>query len=773
MAYVEYTGSIVRQCLEATTEIYQDGYIHCPIIDTIGCIECEKRFGDGSGWEYDESQNYEREPRWRKNEEVEKVPKKTYWTKCGRKFEKNSTAAVTGYTIDESDKECADCPFWVEVTDGWGENKRHIRWECRAGSKPPNQVNDWVGSTEDKLTIQIRSLHKDFLESIFEYCESQPDLSAGYNQDEDDCRRVISVSCSQNKKGMAAKKALIEKFFPEIEAAPDERYEEEDSESLFDEQKCRVCGCTNDHACEDGCCWVEPDLCSRCAEMEGNMPEICRQCENEGTGCVPNSPEKGQCAAYVKKGENEEMIYPEQKCKYKNTECGYYCVHNEGCALVLAKGDALKTWMQHVGEVDCDVWKEVSGTVQTQEKTPAEDIALEASVSNNVQSFDYSTLDAETAAFLQEKANRITEIRIKSVIALGKEFKEARDRLSSHNKYEGVFGKWTESLNISRQTAQNYIQAYEYVVKNFDNIEAAENIQPSLLFAASKPSAPKELSDKVASGDITTHKQYKELEEKLKVISNHRDVALRERDKAFQEKIAAEQHARELDRQLKEKDRQLGEFSQQLDQAKRNGDPAKVQELGKKIAKYQAEVESLREDRKTLNQEINNLRKQLKEKPIETQPVKVVEEKVVEKEVIPDEVALAIYDKVSSLYEGLAKLTDKEIKVFADQVDPDYYNDIINTLDNAMTVLDRIETATYKATTRPKPEAPEAPQNNSPIRITDDPACACGSCAKADMDYNADELENNNRTWCTVYERYVDISEETCDQFEFYGGELP
>jgi hypothetical protein len=31
-------------------------------------------------------------------------------------------------------------------------------------------------------------------------------------------------------------------------------------------QVCRVCGCTEEHACEGGCSWVEPDLCSACAE---------------------------------------------------------------------------------------------------------------------------------------------------------------------------------------------------------------------------------------------------------------------------------------------------------------------------------------------------------------------------------------------------------------------------------------------------------------------------------------------------------------------------
>lgn len=31
------------------------------------------------------------------------------------------------------------------------------------------------------------------------------------------------------------------------------------------EQICRVCGCTENNACEGGCSWVEPDLCSACA----------------------------------------------------------------------------------------------------------------------------------------------------------------------------------------------------------------------------------------------------------------------------------------------------------------------------------------------------------------------------------------------------------------------------------------------------------------------------------------------------------------------------
>ena len=63
MSYIEYTGSLVKQCIYATTEVYQDGYIHCPVLDSIGCKVCMERFGDGSGYEYDKSQNYERKPK--------------------------------------------------------------------------------------------------------------------------------------------------------------------------------------------------------------------------------------------------------------------------------------------------------------------------------------------------------------------------------------------------------------------------------------------------------------------------------------------------------------------------------------------------------------------------------------------------------------------------------------------------------------------------------------------------------------------------------------
>jgi hypothetical protein len=33
------------------------------------------------------------------------------------------------------------------------------------------------------------------------------------------------------------------------------------------EQVCRICGCTQNNACQGGCYWVESDLCSACAAI--------------------------------------------------------------------------------------------------------------------------------------------------------------------------------------------------------------------------------------------------------------------------------------------------------------------------------------------------------------------------------------------------------------------------------------------------------------------------------------------------------------------------
>ena len=42
--YVRYEGQQVKGCLESAVNVYQDGYIYCPLVECFGCEECYRRF---------------------------------------------------------------------------------------------------------------------------------------------------------------------------------------------------------------------------------------------------------------------------------------------------------------------------------------------------------------------------------------------------------------------------------------------------------------------------------------------------------------------------------------------------------------------------------------------------------------------------------------------------------------------------------------------------------------------------------------------------------
>lgn len=43
-SYKHYKGSTVKSCLMSNVQVFQDGFIRCSIIETMGCEECYKRF---------------------------------------------------------------------------------------------------------------------------------------------------------------------------------------------------------------------------------------------------------------------------------------------------------------------------------------------------------------------------------------------------------------------------------------------------------------------------------------------------------------------------------------------------------------------------------------------------------------------------------------------------------------------------------------------------------------------------------------------------------
>ena len=131
-----------------------------------------------------------------------------------------------------------------------------------------------------------------------------------------------------------------------------------------------------------------------------------------------------------------------------------------------------------------------------------------------INDFDYKQLDQSTAEFLRHKENNMREIFSNTCTKLGKELKEAQEKLASN--YRGVFEEWYTSLGFKRQTVYNLINRYELVLQNPENTNLIEELPKSLVYEIAKPSANPELRQKVVDGDIRTHKEFKELERKQK-----------------------------------------------------------------------------------------------------------------------------------------------------------------------------------------------------------------------------------------------------------------
>lgn len=141
--------------------------------------------------------------------------------------------------------------------------------------------------------------------------------------------------------------------------------------------------------------------------------------------------------------------------------------------------------------------------------------------------FDYSGLDTQTVTDLHLAEQMYTSGRKLAEMGLRRMADgvsiahdalcvtiatKCRNGKGAFSDSEKTFGRWCESVGLNRKAAERLLQ----VSKLFDNStpreeKVLEELGPSLLYAAAKPSAPAELVQAVKSGDITTHKQYQDL----------------------------------------------------------------------------------------------------------------------------------------------------------------------------------------------------------------------------------------------------------------------
>lgn len=534
----------------------------------------------------------------------------TYYTKCGREFKKTTKASVTGYKIDEADYECMNCIFRIEITKGYPPE--FDRWECRSGSKPPNQANEWSGRLDDKTTLYIKSLNIDFINRVIEYCESNSGngiASCSFSQDIEDCRRLISVSFEQNKKGIAAKKALV-----------DELFNKKDEEEV----------------------------------IIGKQSEKYIDDKNR--------------LIFVRCGIGGESYKPMYQVKGKWGSAG-------------AHGHKAFQWRETQEEAQKDLdeyavskgWKIYDQV--TDKKDVNNDLAHNLVKHEDNQSFNYQTLDLDTANFLQEKEAKITQIRMMSAFAIGKELKEAQEKLSNH--YQGTFRLWIESIGMSHQTVYNYINGYDYVVKNFDNPIDAEQFKPSLLFAISKPSAPIELQEKVLAGDITTHKEYKELEKQLK-IKEQEALLISKRVSEAEKSLVDEKNEHESNKELYKNEintaqEKIEKLQLQLKESSSKVNVNEISNLREELAEAQRQVEILTDELMT---------------PVAVEPTVV--EKVIEVERAIDkdfDFISDIFGKLTSVHNGQFR---NWVKVIASNNSFDSCKDIKNRILTFHTTIETI-----------------------------------------------------------------------------------
>lgn len=135
--------------------------------------------------------------------------------------------------------------------------------------------------------------------------------------------------------------------------------------------------------------------------------------------------------------------------------------------------------------------------------------------------FDYSGLDEQTVndLHLAERecaaGRRLAEAGLRRMadgVAIAHEALVPNWDKRNNQYSEDTFRRWCESIGVSKSAAYRLLQ----VAALFDDSsprqqQVLEELSPSLLYAAAKPSAPADLVQAVKSGDITTHKQYQDL----------------------------------------------------------------------------------------------------------------------------------------------------------------------------------------------------------------------------------------------------------------------
>lgn len=185
----------------------------------------------------------------------------TYICKCGRRVKKSTDASTTGNRLSgyAPGHECWGCPYAMPYGNyQWDESARTVSretqgYECRM-SKTLTYASEFAGSIKDKCTCRVHSLDFDFLSQVSAWIkDTYPDreIFGSFSKDirasdyGSDGRYCLTITCTQNLKGVAAKRELLGQFFTPNGSRKDITPQQEMEKILADIKKAKeIFSCT-------------------------------------------------------------------------------------------------------------------------------------------------------------------------------------------------------------------------------------------------------------------------------------------------------------------------------------------------------------------------------------------------------------------------------------------------------------------------------------------------------------------------------------------------
>lgn len=417
----------------------------------------------------------------------------TYICKCGRRVKKSTDASTTGNRLSgyAPGHECWGCPYAMPYGDfQWDESARTVSretrgYECRM-SKTLTYASEFAGSIKDKCTCRVHSLDFDFLSQVSAWIkDTYPDreIFGSFSKDirasdyGSDGRYCLTITCTQNLKGVAAKRELFGQFFNPDGSRKDMTPQQEMEKILTDIKKAK----------EILSCAPAQNADAAVTTAENAVPTA--------TAATPTISESGADASASTPATSL------QNC--------------ESAPAASAGDSSVST---------AGAMQDKPLTFIREDKCPA---------------FDYSSLTDQTVEnlhFAEDEYRHGKQMAERGLVHMGNAIAAAHDALcgtvvqqldnGQFAKKEDTFRAWCCSIGITKSTAYNLLQVSALMDGSSPRQRAIlEALPPTLLYAVAKPSAPQELVEKVKNGEVTTNKAYQDLLKENQQLRTERDKA--------------------------------------------------------------------------------------------------------------------------------------------------------------------------------------------------------------------------------------------------------